>query len=217
MNRVDFDLYLITDRRQARGRPLKEVLSAALAGGLRAVQLREKDLPVRDLLSLAFEIREMTSQKALLFINDRLDVCLSAGADGVHLRADSFSPSVARRILGPQKLIGVSCHSLEEALSAEKEGGDFITLGPLYFTPSKQAMGEPIGLPLFQSILEKVKIPVFALGGIQLARVEETLRAGASGVALISAVLNAPDVCEATRNFLAQIRRTKNHGKLARS
>ncbi|MHB8483732.1 MAG: thiamine phosphate synthase [Nitrospiria bacterium] len=217
MNRVDFDLYLITDRLQTRGRPLKEVLSAALAGGVRAIQLREKDLPIRDLLSLAFEIRELTSRKALLLINDRLDVCLSVGADGVHLRSDSFSPSVARRILGPQKLIGVSCHSFEEALLAEKEGGDFITLGPLYITPSKQAMGEPLGLPLFQSILEKIKIPVFALGGLQLSRVEETLRAGASGVALISAVLNAPDVCRETQRFLAQIQRTKNRGKLARS
>ncbi|MBI1821330.1 MAG: thiamine phosphate synthase [Nitrospirae bacterium] len=208
MNRVDFDFYLITDRKQTLGRPLKEVLNSALAGGIQAIQLREKDLPVRELLALAFEIRELTFQKkALLFINDRMDVCLSVGADGVHLRSDSLSPSVARRILGPERLIGVSCHSLEEALFSEEKGADFITLGPLYFTPSKQKMGEPLGLALFKSIVEKVKIPVFALGGITVNRVEEILHAGASGVACVSAVLNAPRVREAAQEFLAQIRR----------
>ena len=138
-----------------------------------------------------------------------MDVCLSVGADGVHLRSDSLSPSVARRILGPERLIGISCHSLEDALFAEEKGADFITLGPLYFTPSKQKMGEPLGLNVFKSIVEKIKIPVFALGGINLNRVEEILRAGASGVAGISAVLNVPGVCEAAQEFLARIRRMK--------
>ncbi len=209
MSKVDFDFYLITDRKQTLGRPLKEVLNSAIAGGIQAIQLREKDLPVRELLALAFEIRELTFQKALLLINDRMDVCLSVGADGVHLRSDSLSPSVARRILGPERLIGISCHSLEDALFAEEKGADFITLGPLYFTPSKQKMGEPLGLNVFKSIVEKIKIPVFALGGINLNRVEEILRAGASGVAGISAVLNVPGVCEAAQEFLARIRRMK--------
>ena len=217
MNRVNFDLYLITDRKQTLGRPLNEVLSAALAGGIKAIQLREKDLPIRELLSLAFKIRELTFRKALLLINDRLDIALGVEADGVHLRSDSFSPAVARKLLGPKKLIGVSCHSAEEALWAQEEGADFITLGPLYATPSKRNMGAPLGLPRIQSIVKQVEIPVFALGGIQLNRVEETLRTGATGVAVISAILNSPDVCEAARSLLTEIQRVKGGKNRAES
>jgi thiamine-phosphate pyrophosphorylase len=209
LSRINFDLYLITGRHQTAGRPLKEVLGEALAGGVRAVQLREKDLPVRELLSLAFEIRELTLNKALLLINDRADVCLSVGADGVHLRSDSLPPSAVRKMIGPNRLIGVSCHSLGEASFAEAEGADFITLGPLFFTPSKSKMGTPLGLVLFKSIVEKVKIPVFGLGGIQLSHLPGVMEAGAGGIALISAILTAPSVKETTRDFLTRIKSSK--------
>lgn len=205
----DFNLVLITDRHQTVNRPLLEVLEAALDGGVEALQLREKDLPVRPFLSLAFKVRELTLKRSLLLINDRIDVCLTVGADGVHLRSDSIPPSAARGILGEKKIIGVSCHSLEEVLLAEKEGADYATLGPLFFTPSKQGLGEPMGLDRFQSIVSKVKIPVFALGGIRLEHVQSAIRAGAHGVALISAILTSTDVKKEAEKFIEEIRASK--------
>lgn len=205
----DFDLCLITDRHQTLSRPLTQVLEFAISGGVEAIQLREKDLPVRDYLSLAFEVRELTLRRSLLFINGRLDVCLTSDADGIHLQSDGIPPSAARKILGKKKMIGVSCHTLNEVLYAEKEGADFVTLGPLFYTSSKQAFGDPMGLPLFQSIVKQVKIPVYALGGLRLHLVQDALKAGASGIALISAISTAPDVRQCAENFVREVRRMK--------
>jgi thiamine-phosphate pyrophosphorylase len=207
----DFDLYFITDRHQTLNRPLSQVIESAISGGVQSIQLREKDLPLKELLSLAVEIRERTLHKSLLFINERADVCLASGADGVHLRSDSIPPSAVRKILGVKRLIGVSCHSLEELRFAESEGADFATLGPLFFTPSKQKWGMPMGLGLFQTLIEKVKIPVYGLGGVGLEQVRDVMRAGASGVAMISAISTSRDVKETTENVLAEIYRTKIH------
>lgn len=194
MSKVGFNLYLITGRNQTGGRPLEAVVEGALAGGVRAVQLREKDLDIRSLLSLAEKLRKLTRKYgALLFINERADVCLAVDADGVHLRSDGLPPPEARKILGPQKLIGVSCHTLEEAERAEAGKADFITLGPVYATPSKAGLGEPIGLSLFQSVAGKIAIPAFALGGIGPGQAGEVMRYGAKGIAVISALMSAPD------------------------
>jgi thiamine-phosphate pyrophosphorylase len=209
-SRRDFDLYLITNRHQTLNRPLTQVLEDAIFGGVESIQLREKDLSVREFLSLAFEVRELTRRKSLLFINDRVDVCLTTGADGVHLRSDSMPPSAARKILGKKKMIGVSCHNLSEVLFAEEEGADFVTLGPLLFTPSKQGFGDPLGFELFQSIAERAKIPVFALGGVRLEHVQSAIRAGAYGIAVISAILSVPEVKKVTEELLRELRKIKS-------
>src|SRR5256886_4423442 len=131
MARVDFSLYLVTDRHQARGRSLQDVVSAALRAGVRAVQLREKDLPTRPLLALARELTDMArSFGARVLVNDRVDVCLAAGSDGTHLPAAGLRPSITRRVLGPDRLIGASAHSADEAARAQADGADFILLGP---------------------------------------------------------------------------------------
>ncbi len=205
----DFNLYLITDRHQTLNRPLLQILEAALEGGVECVQLREKDLSVRAFLSLAFKVRELTLRRSLFLVNDRIDVCLTVRADGVHLRSDSIPPSAARGILGKKKIIGVSCHSLEEVLFAEKEGADFVTLGPLFSTPSKQGLGNPMGLALFQSIIAKIKVPVFALGGIRLEHVQSAIKAGAHGIALISAILTSVDVKKGAESFIEKIQASK--------
>ncbi len=204
MPRIDFSLYLVTDRNQTSGRPLLTLLREALAAGLRAVQLREKDLPTRALLELAREVRALTREYgAKLLINDRLDIVMAVEADGVHLRADSLPVSVTRRLLGPDRLIGVSVHSATEALRVESEGADFALLGPVYETPSKLAYGAPLGLGPIEEAARRCRAPVFAIGGITAARLGEVRRAGAQGVAVISAILSADSVASATRALLA--------------
>jgi thiamine-phosphate pyrophosphorylase len=206
-SRIDFDLYLVTDRQQTGGRPLDQVVEEALAGGVRAVQLREKDLPARVFLQWAEKMRALTSRYgARLLINDRLDICLAVGADGVHLRADSLPVPVARRILGLDRLIGQSAHSVSEVIEAEREGADFVVLGPIYDTPSKRSMGRPLGLSAIRSAASQVSIPVFAIGGIRLERILEVIQCGGQGVAVISALLQAPNPREAAETTLCELK-----------
>ena len=172
------------------------------------VQLREKDLSTPELLSLAQEIRRLTAQvPARLLINDRIDICLAVEADGVHLRSNSLPTRIARRILGDSKLMGVSTHSLEEAQRAQEEGADFITLGPIYETPSKVGYGPPLGLDILRAVRRRIKIPVLALGGIRKERIPEVLDAGADGIALISAILLAEDPRRSAIDLINELNR----------
>ena len=202
--KVDFYLYLVTDRKQTGGRPLVDVVKAALEGGVRAVQLREKDLMGRDLYLLARDLRDLTARyDALLLINDRVDVALAVEADGVHLGQASFPAAEARRLLGPEKLIGVSTHSPEEIVAAR--GADFVVFGPVYFTPSKVAYGEPQGVDRLREAVAQSPYPVFAIGGIIAERVREVRAVGARGIAVISAIISSPDPREATQSFLVAL------------
>ncbi len=142
---------------------------------------------------------------ARLMINDRADIAVLSDADGVHLGQKSVSALDARILLGEGKLIGVSAHSLEEALAAEAEGADYITLGPVFHTPSKAAWGDPVGVGLLQKAVEKVSIPVYAIGGIREERLDAVLSAGAAGVAVISAILGQDDVKESAGRLLAAL------------
>ena len=199
---VDFRLYLITDRTVAT-KPLPEAVRLALEGGVRAVQLREKDLPIRDLLSLAQELRTITREfGAKLFINDRVDVALLAEADGVHLGTESMPVDAVRRITGSRMLIGVSTHSLEEALSAQRGGADFITCGPVYETPSKAQYGPPVGVDCIRNIKKDMHIPLYALGGVKNGNMRSIFGSGCDGVAMISAILGADDIKAAARKIL---------------
>ncbi|MDP2689012.1 MAG: thiamine phosphate synthase [Deltaproteobacteria bacterium] len=208
-----FGLYLITDRHiAARSGTLLAAVEKALEGGVRFVQLREKDLGGRELLRLARGLREMTSAfGARLMINDRADIAVLSDADGVHLGQKSVSALDARILLGEGKLIGVSTHSLEEALAAEAEGADYITLGPVFHTPSKAAWGDPVGVGLLQKAVEKVSIPVYAIGGIREERLGGVLSAGAAGVAVISAILGQDDVKESAGRLLAALNRLRKN------
>jgi thiamine-phosphate pyrophosphorylase len=203
---VDFRLYLITDRLQTAGRMLPAVVADALRGGLRAVQLREKDLAAAQLYELAAELRRLTREyDAKLLINDRVDVALAVAADGVHLGKAGLPVPEARRILGSKPLIGYSAHSAEEAVQAQSDGADFITLGPVFQTPSKSSYGEPLGIGALNEASRVVSIPIFALGGIKQSSVEEVLSAGAHGVALISAIIAAPNPRRETEALLHTI------------
>jgi thiamine-phosphate pyrophosphorylase len=191
---------------QTAGRLLPAILADALRGGVQAVQLREKDLAAGQLFKLAFELRQLTRDYgASLLINDRIDVALASDADGVHLGKASLPVAEARRILGDDRLIGYSAHSVEDALQAQRAGADFVTLGPVYLTPSKAQYGEPLGVNVLSEAARLVSIPVFALGGIKLSTVNEVLSAGSHGVALISAVMAAPNVMLETESLLRTI------------
>jgi thiamine-phosphate pyrophosphorylase len=191
---VDFRVYLITDRRVSTGGDLLGTVTYALQGGVRAVQLREKDLPARDLFLLAERMRERTAEYgARLFINDRADIARAVGADGVHLGVLSIPPREARRLLGPQAIIGCSAHNAQELRRAREGGADFVTFGPVYATPSKGPFGPPVGVPALAEACRTAGLPVFALGGIGPGNLEDVARAGCFGIALISGILGAAD------------------------
>jgi thiamine-phosphate pyrophosphorylase len=201
---IDFRLYLITDRKLFEDTSsFFGAIEQALAGGVKAVQLREKDLATRQLLEMAYRLRELTGlYGAGLFVNDRVDIALAVKADGVHLGNSSLPAGAARKIAGEKFLIGVSTHGIEEAEAAQQEGADFITVGPVYETPSKTEYGKPLGPAVLKKVKEKISVPIFAIGGIKQQRVEEVLGSGAYGIALISAVLAAREIKSTTETFM---------------
>ena len=200
---IDFNLYLITDRHQLpAGQTLPAVIEAALQGGVQAVQLREKDLSVDELLPLARELRSLTCQYgARLLINDNIDVALAVGADGVHLGGHSQATEVVRSRIGRKMLIGVSTHNNGEIQTACDQGADFVTFGPVYATPSKAVYGAPQGLPALAEACKNSTLPVFALGGITSARADAVRAAGAHGIALISAIIASSSPISAAKAF----------------
>jgi thiamine-phosphate pyrophosphorylase len=208
MPSIDFKVYLISDRTKTLGRPLSQVIAEAGRAGITAVQFREKDLTLREQLERASEIRSVAKRYKMQFlVNDRIDLCLALDAEGVHLPSSGFPVTVAREILGGSKMIGVSCHSLEEVRQAEWEGADFAVLGPVYDTPSKRAYGLPLGIDVFREARRSTSIPLFAIGGIDRSKLKEVLDAGADGVAMISAILSAPDVYRECQQLIDEVKR----------
>jgi thiamine-phosphate pyrophosphorylase len=184
------------------------VLEQALDGGVQAIQLREKDLSGKELFILAEKTRRLCQRyQAALLINDRLDVALAIDAAGVQLGKTSVPLPDARALLGNQRFIGASVHSLEEAQNAQRGGADFIVFGPVYFTPSKAAFGAPQGVAALKKIVEITRLPVYAIGGIKPDNINEVRSAGVKGVALISAIVEASKPKDATQGIIEQLRR----------
>jgi thiamine-phosphate pyrophosphorylase len=205
-----FSLYLITDRKLAKGGigpACQQALTTAQACGQTvAVQLREKDLTGRELLTLASELRKIcTEHGALLLINDRIDVALACDADGVHLPADSFSVREARELLGKSKLIGCSTHTIAEVEAANRAGASFIVFGPIFDPISKTAYGPAAGIEALRTAREASDIPVYALGGITAARIAALSDIEIAGVAAIGAVFGADSPADATGALLKAI------------
>jgi len=199
-------LLVVTDRHQTNGRPLVPLLQQVVNAVAPAIQLRERDLLARELVTLAREVQAVTdSHRSQLLINDRIDVALALEGVGVHLRSNSLPVSVARRLLGAQRLVGVSVHTVEEAIQVESQGADYIILGPIYATPSKQMFGPPLGLHTLEKACRLIRIPVIGIGGVTAARAQQMRRAGAFGVAVITAILGATDVESATRELLEAV------------
>ena len=211
----NWGVFLVTDRKQTAGRELVEVLSQAFAGGVRAIQLREKDLETVEMYRLGERLLSMTRKAgAALIINDRVDVAMALGADGVHLTRKSLPPREARALVGSDLLLGVSCHGLADVREAVEGGVDYLLFGPIYATPSKASYGPPLGLDMLRQARAICPIPILAIGGITAPRVPEALGAGADGVAVISAILAAPDPGRASRELIEAVARVRATGQL---
>src|ERR1035437_3330660 len=199
-------LYLVTSQALSRGRSTLEIVDAALAGGVRLIQLREKEMPVPDFLRLAEQVRARTAQvDALLIINDRVDVTLAVGADGVHLGQADFPITPARR-LAPDLIIGASTHSPAEARAAERAGASYINIGPLFPTQTKTWSGDFLGLEGLGGIARLVTIPWTVMGGIKPEHVPALIQAGARTIAVVTPITAADDPTQAVRDLLALLR-----------
>ncbi len=203
MLKLSSRLLVVTDRHQTNGRPLVSLLQRVLSAAAPAIQLRERDLSVRELVTLAREAQVLTaSRRSQLLINDRIDVALALEGVGVHLRSNSLPVLVARELLGAQRLLGISVHTVEEGLLAQSQGADYIVLGPIYETPSKQMFGPPLGIHTLEKACQLIRIPIIGIGGVTAARAREMRCAGAFGAAVITAILGADDIESATRELL---------------
>jgi len=198
-------LYVILDRAAARGRDLLTILDATLAGGCRLVQLREKEWPSGRLLPMAERLRDRCRAVGATFIvNDRLDLALALGADGVHLGQDDLPPAAARPLLRPGMILGLSTHSLEQARAAQAAGADYVAVGSMFPTGTKPDF-QLVGPELIGKLRGEIGVPLIGIGGITHDNVAQVIRAGADGVAVISAVCGAPNPEAATRRFLGLI------------
>lgn len=203
-------LYLITDGSASSRDAFLEKIGAALNGGVRLVQLREKALSARELLEAAKSVRQLTAAcGAKLLINDRADIALLSGADGVHLTSKSYSASYARELLGKEAIIGVSTHSFDEATGAQQDGADFVTFGPVFHTPSKTEYDKPLGLAALEKTVGSLSIPVYGLGGINKGNVKQVLKTGANA-ALIGAIMGSHDIETSASELLKEFDKDTN-------
>ena len=200
-------LYVILDRAAARGRELPALLEAVLAGGGRVVQLREKTMPMAELFPLARTLRERCRRAGALFIvNDRADLALALGADGLHVGQEDLPAAAARRILRPGMILGVSTHDEPQARRAREDGADYIAVGSIFPTGTKTGF-QLVGLDLLRELRPRLGVPVVAIGGITEANAAQVMEAGADAAAVISAVCGTPDPREATARLLEVMRR----------
>ena len=191
--------YFITDARLSLGGNLHD-LAEAVAAGSPVVQYRAKDLSTREMLAEAMALRALC-RKTCFLVNDRVDIALASGADGVHLGQDDLPLPQARALLGPGKLIGLTVHNLAEAETAVREGADYLGVSPIFATQTKADAGPPAGIALVRELRQATKLPIVAIGGITLRNAPDVIAAGADCVCAISAVVTRPDVKLAVGEF----------------
>jgi thiamine-phosphate pyrophosphorylase len=197
-------LYLITDRKMS-GKDHEDFTDLALNGGARIIQLREKEMSKNDLLRVALNLREKTERyNAMFIINDHVDIAKASNADGVHLGQEDSPLEDARKILGPDKIIGVSTHNIKEALEAQLRGADYIGLGPIFRTETKNTR-IPLGTDIIREVKKEVNIPIVVIGGINLDNLNEVIEAGADAIAVISAIAGSKDITGTVRRFIEKI------------
>jgi len=207
---MNVDLYVITDETVAGGRSHAEIARQAVLGGADIIQLRDKGRSCTGLVAIGREIATITRNAGAVFIvNDRLDVAMACGADGVHLGQDDLQVSSARQLAPPGFVIGVSVGTAEEAVEAERDGADYVALSPTFSTASKDDAGPGHGLDRLREIRRAVALPVVAIGGINRQNVQDVIAAGADGIAVISAVVASPDITAAARELRDLVRESK--------
>jgi thiamine-phosphate pyrophosphorylase len=208
----DLSLYLVTDRGLSLGRATVDIVRAAVAGGVTCVQLREKECSTRQFVAEARAVRELLAGTGIpLIINDRIDVALAVGADGVHLGQTDMHIADARRLVGTDMLIGISAECVEDAVRAQAEGADYIGISPVFSTPTKTDTAPALGLDGVALIRAAVSLPLVGIGGIGPGNAAEVIRAGCDGVAVVSAIVSAPDPRKAATELKTIIRQAKEH------
>ena len=206
----DYSLYLVTDRALARGRPTGDIVRAAVAGGVTCVQLREKDCGTRECLDEARKLLAILRPLGVpLIINDRVDVALAAGADGVQIGQQDLPLADVRRLAPAGWIVGVSAESVEDAIRAEQGGADYIGASPVFATPTKTDHAPPLGLDGLRSIRAAVKLPLVAIGGLHARNARDVVRAGADGLAVVSAIVAAADPLAAAVELRREIKAAK--------
>jgi thiamine-phosphate pyrophosphorylase len=199
-------VYLVTDERLSKGRATAEIVRAAIRGGVDAVQLRGKDLPIREQLTIGRALRTITREAGVLFIvNDRLDLALALDADGVHVGQDDLPADVVRRLVGPEWIVGVSAATIAEARAARDDGADYIGVGPIWGTATKLDAGVAVGPGLIATLKAAVELPMVGIGGIGAGNAAQVIAAGGDGVAVVSAIMSADDPEAAARDLKARI------------
>jgi thiamine-phosphate pyrophosphorylase len=205
---MDFTLYLVTDRRWLGGRTLWDSVGEAILGGVTLVQLREKEMSSKEYLELAQRVKGITDRYGVpLIINDRIDIALAADADGVHLGPEDLPVPIARKLLGDGKIIGASAASVDEALLFQAQGADYLGVGAVFPTATKQGT-EKVGLDDLREIKSAVRIPVVAIGGINAGNAGRVMETGVDGVAVVSAIMDQTDIREAARRLLSLLKGT---------
>jgi thiamine-phosphate pyrophosphorylase len=194
IQKIDYSLYLVTDRGLARGRSTLEIVKAAVQGGVTCVQLREKNCSTLDFINQAFTIKDFLKTRGVpLIINDRVDVALAIEADGVHLGQTDMPFDIAKKIIGDSMIIGISAESLEDAIAAEKGGADYLGVSPIYATPTKTDTAPPLGLEGLRAIRDAVGLPLVGIGGLNRDNAAAVMENGGDGVAVVSAIVAADD------------------------
>lgn len=206
---IDLSLYLVTDRSLARGRPMMDIVREAVAGGVTCVQLREKSCPVQEFIEQAQDLHALLRPLGIpLIINDNVEVALATGAEGIHLGQRDMPVAEARKLAPPTWVIGVSAESVADAIRAEQDGADYIGVSPVFATPTKTDTAPPLGLAGLRRIRAAVQIPLVAIGGIHAGNVQEVIRAGADGVAVVSAIVAADSPQQAAAALRREIGET---------
>ncbi len=200
---INYELYLITDRRFLKRRELKKVIEDAILGGVTIVQVREKNISTREFFKVAKEVKEVTDYyKVPIIINDRLDIAQAIDADGVHLGQKDMPLNIARKILGKDKLIGISVGNVKEALEAENNGADYLGIGTIFPTGSKKDVDAIIGIDGLSQVKNSISIPSVAIGGINKTNFKDVLKTGVEGISVISAILDENNIKLAANNLL---------------
>lgn len=197
---IDYSLYLVTDRSFLKDKPLQQAVEEAILGGVTLVQLREKNASTREFYEIAKEVKKVTDHyKVPFLINDRLDIAQAVNADGVHLGQSDMPLITARKILGKDKIIGISAGNVDEALEAEKNGADYVGIGTIFFTGTKKDIDTPIGIEGLRKIYSSINIPAVAIGGVNGSNFREVLSTGVDGISVISAILGKSDITAASK------------------
>lgn len=213
-SRIDYALYVITDSRLARGRSHLDVIRAALQGGSTIVQYREKNATTRTMIEEGLPLLDLChAHRVPLIVNDRIDVALAIGADGVHVGDDDMPVALARKLMGTTKIVGASADSLDKAHSAIAAGADYVGVGAVFATGSKADAGAPIGLEGLSRVAAASRVPVVGIGGIGAQNAASVIHAGAAGIAVISAVVHAEDVEKAARELRHIVDQAKQDSK----